>query len=143
MVVSHQPIVLGNAPEVEKTYLGNSVAFMGQVPVKVLGPVQSGDYILADTKIAGYGRAVHPDEMRSKDHVRVVGRSWEDKPNEGPKMVNTVVGLQNGDWKQSAQKLEQEQDKLDTQIEDLEAKLHRIALKIEIATPQKRNYVKN
>ena len=26
--------------------LGNKVAFMGQIPVKVMGPVETGDYIV-------------------------------------------------------------------------------------------------
>ena len=60
MVVSHKPIVLGNIPEEGKSHLGNNVAFMGQVPVKVIGPVSSGDYIVAHGEISGYGKAINP-----------------------------------------------------------------------------------
>ena len=63
MVVSHKPIVLGNIPEEGKSHLGNNVAFMGQVPVKVIGPVSSGDYIVAHGEISGYGKGINPKEM--------------------------------------------------------------------------------
>lgn len=142
MVVSHQPIVMGNAPQEERAYLGNTVAFIGQVPVKVLGPVRKGDYIVADALVKGYGKAVHPKKMRAEDHILAVGRSWEDRPKDGPKMVNTVVGLQNGDWMRSTQKLEQRQQKLDKQVDDLETLLEGIAVEIELQTQKRRTYVK-
>ena len=46
MAVSHRPIVLGNIPAEGKNYLGNNIAFMGQIPVKIMGPVKTGDYIV-------------------------------------------------------------------------------------------------
>ncbi|MFL2991815.1 MAG: hypothetical protein ACJZZ7_08210 [Cytophagales bacterium] len=98
MVVSHKPIVLGNIPEEGKTHLGNNVAFMGQVPVKVIGPVSSGDYIVAHGEISGYGKAINPKEMISEKFRFAVGRSWDTNLNDGPKLVNTVIGVHNGDW---------------------------------------------
>lgn len=143
MVVSHKPIVLGNMPEEEKEHLGNSVAFMGQVPVKVIGSVKSGDYIVADPKILGYGRAIAPQKMKSEDYLNVVGRSWEEHPNKGPKVVNTVVGIQNGDWIRRTQKMQNDQEHLDSKLEHLEATLDHISLKIELLNTQKEKYVKN
>lgn len=142
MVVSHKPIVMGNAPQEQNAYLGNTVAFIGQVPAKVAGPVRSGDYIIADTVIKGYGRAVHPENMRTKDYQLAVGRSWENRPQEGPKMVNTVVGLQNGDWMMSTKKLKKQQQKMDKQVDELEKLLDEIAVKIELQTQKRSNYVK-
>ncbi len=98
MAVSAFPIVLGNAPDKAEAHLGNNVAFMGQIPVKVMGPVQSGDYIIADTKVPGYGVAKAQDKLTNEDMPFVVGRSWESKSGDGPKLVNTVVGVHNGDY---------------------------------------------
>ena len=141
MVVSHKPIVLGNIPEQEHTYKGNNIAFMGQVPVKVIGAVQTGDYIVASSEIKGYGVAIHPENMTAIDFTLAVGRSWENRVAEGPKMVNTVVGVQNGDWKLQVSKIQKQQQKLDEKIESLDVKLHRIAENIKIAKLNKTNYV--
>ncbi|QNJ97292.1 autotransporter outer membrane beta-barrel domain-containing protein [Constantimarinum furrinae] len=124
MVVSHRPIILGNTPEKERTYLGNNVAFMGQVPVKVLGPVRSGDYIVANKEVSGYGIAVSPNKMTSELFILSVGRSWDENLAEGPKMVNTVVGVHNGDWANIFQKIERKQ-------KEYEAKYRAIQNKIE------------
>ena len=50
--------VLGNVPEEGIKHNGNKVAFMGQIPVKVMGSVNTGDFIVAHGSIPGYGRAV-------------------------------------------------------------------------------------
>ncbi len=98
MAVSKKPIVLGNVPAESKTVLGNNIAFMGQIPVKVIGAVQSGDYIVAKSEIPGYGIAIHPKDMKVEDFKLAVGRSWDSNPKDGPKMVNTVVGVHNHDF---------------------------------------------
>jgi hypothetical protein len=116
MVVSHSPIVLGNIPEEGSAHLGNNIAFVGQVPVKVMGVVHTGDYIIANPATPGYGYAKNPEEMSIEEVKLAVGRSWEDSPEEGPKMVNTVVGVLNGDYvnilRAQAQKLEATKDRL-------------------------------
>jgi len=63
MVVSKKPIVLGNMPSRDKEILGNNVAFMGQVPVKIMGPVKAGDYIVAKGAFSGMGVAVNQDHL--------------------------------------------------------------------------------
>ncbi len=120
MVVSHKPIILGNTPAKDKVHFGNNVAFMGQVPVKIIGPVQTGDFIVATTQIKGYGKAVHPASMTAEDFKFTVGRSWDENLNEGPKMVNTVVGVHNGDWATIITKLKQKQDAYQIKYEVLE-----------------------
>lgn len=106
MVVSRHPIVRGNAPSDERRPLGNDVAFMGQVPVKVVGPVHSGDFIVAAADLPGYGKGVSPARMTNDDFQRAVGRAWDEHLGQGPKMVNTVIGVHNGEWVQVVKRLE-------------------------------------
>ncbi|MDI5899658.1 hypothetical protein, partial [Flavobacterium yafengii] len=121
MVVSHKPIILGNAPEEGQDYKGNNIAFMGQVPVKVMGTVKTGDYIVASSEIKGYGIAIHPDEMTAENFTLTVGRSWENRLAEGPKMVNTVVGVHNGDWVKIIKKIEAKQKTYEVKFIEMEA----------------------
>ena len=120
MVVSHKPIVLGNIPEEGKSHLGNNVAFMGQVPVKVIGPVSSGDYIVAHGEISGYGKAINPKEMISENFRFAVGRSWDTNLNDGPKLINTVIGVHNGDWVNIFKRFESNQKKFEDKLNEFE-----------------------
>ncbi|MDZ7765197.1 MAG: hypothetical protein U5K00_12340 [Melioribacteraceae bacterium] len=56
-VVSTSPIILGNMPIKEIETHFEKVAFMGQVPVKVIGIVKTGDYILPSGLNDGVGIA--------------------------------------------------------------------------------------
>ena len=120
MVVSHKPIVLGNIPEEGKSHLGNNVAFMGQVPVKVIGPVSSGDYIVAHGDISGYGKAINPKEMVAENFRFAVGRSWDTNLNDGPKLINTVIGVHNGDWVNIFKRFESNQKKFEDKLNEFE-----------------------
>jgi len=133
MVVSHKPIVLGNMPDQQERYKGNDVAFMGQVPVKIMGPVATGDYIVASGTVKGYGIAVSAANMQADDYTKAVGRSWANDPAEGPKMVNTVIGVHNGDWVKVVKKIDDRQKKsderqlnTDRRLKSLETKLQSI-----------------
>jgi hypothetical protein len=126
LAVSHNPIVLGNSQTKEKEPFGNKIAFTGQVPVKVMGAVTVGDYIVAKGDIAGYGVAINPANITTDDLRLTVGRSWETNLNEGPKMVNTLIGIDNGDYikimKDSQDKIsvmEQRIKKMEEQMEQL------------------------
>ncbi len=134
MVVSHQPIVLGNNPLKEREHLGNKVAFIGQVPVKVMGPVSTGDYIVADRELPGYGKAVPPSAMKPMDFRFAVGRAWEENLQSGPKMVTTIVGIHNGDFTKALKRLETQQEELDTKIASLEERLAAISEKLDTTT---------
>lgn len=125
MAVSHHPIVLGNMPPAGQESQGNQVAFMGQIPVKVMGAVQSGDYIVAKGAVAGYGVAVNPAHMTADDFRLVVGRSWEANALEGPKAVNTVVGVHNGDYLKLLKKQQDKLDGLEARLTSLEVRLNR------------------
>jgi hypothetical protein len=123
MAVSEHPIVLGNLPPDGSVHLGNNVAFMGQIPVKVMGPVESGDYILASDAVPGYGIAKKPSQVDALDMIKVVGRSWETVLGDGPKLVNTVVGVHNGDYFKILMKYQKKFEANEARMDDIEAKL--------------------
>ena len=123
MAVSHRPIVLGNVPEEGKNHLGNNIAFMGQIPVKIMGSVVAGDYIVAKSNIVGYGIAISPEDMILEDFKLVVGRSWDTNSDSGPKMVNTVIGVHNGDYINILKRYEQKIKKSEARLNSVEAKV--------------------
>ena len=131
MAVSSQPVVSANMPNKEKISSGNSIAFMGQIPVKIIGAVTTGDFIVARGDIPGYGVAVPPSQMTAEDYRLVVGRAWETINTDGPKMVNTLVGVQNNDFLKIIQKYQQ---KLATAEDRLDA----IEKKLEMHSPNKK-----
>lgn len=94
LVVSSKPIVLGNMPEAGKESEYEKIAFMGQVPVKILGTVNSGDYILASGNNDGLGKAVSPEDMIITDYQKIVGVAWS--PNIAG-FANVAVGLNTND----------------------------------------------
>ena len=124
MVVSYHPIILGNTPPEGKENEGNKVAFMGQVPVKITGPVKAGDYIVADAKMPGYGIAVNPSKMTLKIYPLCIGRSWQTNLNKGPKMVNTLISSGNTPILEILSKDEKKIDKIDIKLSNLEEKLN-------------------
>jgi len=93
MVVSSRPLLLGNAPGEAEEDLHERVALAGQVPVKVLGPVRAGDWILPSGREDGTGIAVTPGRLTAADHAAVVGRAWESSDDPGLKRINTLVGV--------------------------------------------------
>ena len=95
MVVSSRPMILGNMPANGKEHEFEAVAFMGQVPVSVLGAVTKGDFILPSGGNHGLGIAVHPEDMRNEDFGNIVGIAWSDAPDTfAINKVNVAVGLQ-------------------------------------------------
>jgi len=126
MAISYRPIVLGNTPKTGEEHLGNNVAFMGQIPVKIMGPVYSGDYIVGRGEFPGYGVAVHPDHMGLEDFKYAVGRSWAENTSPGPKMVNTVVGVHNGDYLQILKTYDQQIRESESRIDNIEDKLEQL-----------------
>ena len=131
MAVSTQPIVSANMPDNEKVGLGNTIAFVGQIPVKIMGAVTTGDFIVAKGNIPGYGVAVKPSEMTTEDFRLIVGRAWETIDVDGPKMVNTLVGVQNNDFLKIIQKYQQK-------VTDVEARLDAIEKKLNMSQEKKK-----
>lgn len=119
-VVSSQPIVLGNAPtnpDEEDAYV--KAAFMGQVPVQIVGPVSAGDFVLASGLEDGLAVAVSPDKFKSADFKRFVGIAWESGVAPMLNVVNVAVGLGQG-MKGFAREMDNRLDQLDKESDALE-----------------------
>jgi hypothetical protein len=143
MAVSTAPIVNANMPDQNKVALGNSIAFMGQIPVKIMGPVVTGDFIVAKGNIAGYGVAIKSADMTTEDFRLVVGRAWETKESEGPKMVNTLVGVQNNDFLKIIEKYQQKLVAAEARVSTTEERLNAIEEKLNMSARVKKNKQKN
>ena len=121
MVISTAPIVLGNVPQEESIDAHEMVAFMGQVPVDVIGEVRSGDYIIPSGDNDGFGLAVHPEDMDYHTIDQIVGVAWEDGLNEYFNTVNIAVGLDNSASAQKFIALRNQLDDLKFQFGELVA----------------------
>lgn len=98
MVVSRAPVIIGGMPDPDMTASYEKIAFMGQVPVKVSGPVRRGDYILPSGKNDGSAIAVHPAEMQTNDYRRIIGIAWSDgDTSKLMNFINTAVGINSND----------------------------------------------
>lgn len=99
MVVSTQPAVLGNAPQEKFKANFEKIAFLGQVPVKIVGKAVVGDYIVPSGNHDGLGIAVHPQDLPTAEFSKIIGVAWqataEDK--ELTHYVNVAVGLNQND----------------------------------------------
>ncbi|TBN04850.1 hypothetical protein EYD45_06210 [Hyunsoonleella flava] len=140
MVISLKPIVLGNMPV--KNYESNyeKVAFMGQVPVKVFGKVNIGDYIIPSGKNDGIGVAIAPSLITTKDVKKIVGIAWESSNNiTGFNVVNTAVGLNTNDNNPIIENLETKVNKQELQIEQLKSQISDI---LSIVKELKQNKIK-
>ena len=94
MPYSSGPAVLGNSPQdpaVSKRYV--PLGFVGQVKIKVRGPVQNGDFVLASRNESGVGYALNGKKIKPEDFHRVVGRAWESSTDQRVKLINCLVGV--------------------------------------------------
>lgn len=141
-VVSSAPIVVGNMPEPEQEHLYESVAFVGQVPVKVIGKVVTGDYIVASGKNDGTAVAISPANMTPEQFRLAVGQAWESSDEAGVKLVNTAVGLVANDAYAYMKKQDQRIASLEQQLSEKMARLDRLAAQMESLT-QKVAYIQS
>ncbi len=140
MAISGKPIMLGNKPEKGKEHLGNKVAFLGQIPVKIIGPVTSGDYIVGNSHTPGYGIAINPANITS-DQVRlIVGRSWDTNLAVGPKMINTVIGVDNGGFLKLIQDNQSQVSALGQYVESLNAQVSQLETKLDLIISSNESY---
>lgn len=116
MVISHKPIVLGKLPADGNDENYEKVAFLGQVPAKVMGAVNKGDYILSSGFHNGMGIARHPDHMSIEDYDRILGVAWESATANRVNMVNVAIGLNTNDMtsviRQQAEKIAQQESQM-------------------------------
>lgn len=117
MVISSKPIVLGNMPQPENTSGYEKVAFLGQVPVRVFGKVNVGDYIIPNGNNNGVGVAVAPADINAKDIKNIVGIAWSSAT--GIAQINTInvaVGLNVNDNQKVVNDLQDELSSLKSQV---------------------------
>ncbi len=130
MVVSFKPIVLGNMPQVNKENQYEKVAFMGQVPVKVFGKVNIGDYIIPSGKNDGIGTAIAPDEISVSQIKDIVGTSWAENIN-GFGLINVAVGLNRNDSSLILEKIENQVNQQAEEINYLKSQIETILSRID------------
>jgi hypothetical protein len=98
MVISNSPTIIGAMPSEGRESMYEKIAFMGQVPVKVIGAVNRGDYILPSGNNDGMAIAVSKDNMKAKDYGRIVGIAWSE--SDGKELfdyITTAVGINSND----------------------------------------------
>lgn len=120
LVVSMAPAILGNAPEGADRSNYEKVAFMGQVLVRVAGPVAIGDYILPSGNNDGFGVAVHPEQLLPHEYKNIVGVAWEAAADEPINYVNVAIGLNQNDLAQKTAQLQWQVDNITNYLEGKE-----------------------
>ncbi len=93
LAITSQPLVLGNMPDEGEEKDFEQVAFLGQVPVYVKGPVSLGDYIVASGNNDGIAKAVSAKMMTTEMLSHVLGNAWSAYEGEGVSMITTSIGL--------------------------------------------------
>ncbi len=127
MVVSFKPIVLGNTPNDAALPNYEKVAFMGQVPVRVFGKVNLGDYIIPNGANNGVGVAVAPDKIKHSDVKNIVGIAWSTAENPlAISNVNVAIGLNVNDNQKLVENQQTEINDLKSEIAKINAKLDQI-----------------
>lgn len=121
LVVSTSPIFLGNMPQREEEHKYEKVAFLGQVPVRVAGKVDQGDYIMASGNNDGMGIAVKPADMQIADFHRVVGVAWENAPENPVNVIKIGVGINANDLAPQVEALSGKVDNIIAYLEGREA----------------------
>ena len=131
-VVSTAPLLLGNAPEIQDARPFAPVAFLGQVPVKVRGPVNAGDYLVASG--AGDGTAVaRKSGELNVPASQIVGRAWESSSEAGLKSVKAYVSPQaeSSTLRRKAADSAREAESLAKQLATVQARLDALEARIE------------
>lgn len=129
LVISYKPIVLGNMPQPNQEEEYEKVAFMGQVPVKVFGRVNIGDYILPSGKNDGIGVAVAPNNLTINQIKDIVGTAWSVNIS-GFGLINVAVGLNRNDSSPLLEKLDKKVSAQADEISYLKNQIENILVSI-------------
>ena len=143
MVVSSNPIVLGNMPEEGTERLYEKIAFMGQVPVKVYGIVNEGDYILPSGNNDGFGIAVTPEKLNANDYQKIVGIAWTSSNSFQLNYVNVAVGLNANDLSRLVVKQEKRIEQQTSEMNELRSRLDKIDILLTKLDTGYRDTIKN
>ncbi|RFF26925.1 hypothetical protein DZK25_09965, partial [Wenzhouxiangella sp. 15181] len=92
MIISSSPAMLGNHDASKPQSDHSPVAFLGQVPVRVRGPVAIGDLLVASGHNDGTARAVSPAQWNPDEHGPFAGHAWSARSDEGLGTVTARVG---------------------------------------------------
>ncbi|MCZ4409127.1 hypothetical protein O3Q51_09920 [Cryomorphaceae bacterium 1068] len=123
LAVSTNPIVLGNMPPEGKEDGFAKIAFLGQVPIRVVGRVEAGDYILPSGNNDGMAIAVSGTDLPTQRFNEIIGVAWESSDNEAPALVNVALGLNKNDLSDRVSSLENEMEQLKDQMAQIMAML--------------------
>jgi hypothetical protein len=93
MVISSAPVIIGNYPGDDVKHLYEIVAFLGQVPVKVIGNVSLGDILIPSGKSDGSAIAISEDKLAKEQLPLIIGRAWEAYTGSDLAYVNTLIGF--------------------------------------------------
>lgn len=131
LVVTGQAGLLGNATANQNHGKKVPVTFVGQVPVKVRGPVQSGDLIVASGRNDGTARAVAAKAWNMEKDGPVAGRSWQSVDGAGIHKVNVAVGLDRlGGLAHRVSKQQTKINNLENEVQQLRQQVQKLAGKI-------------
>ena len=116
-------MLVGNNPEAEIDGAPGyqKVTFIGQAPVRVLGPVRVGDLIIPSGENDGSAIAVSPSVVGADQVARVIGIAWASNESVSAGLVNTAIGV--NQFAAAAQVIAAHE----TRIAKLEALVERIA----------------
>jgi hypothetical protein len=107
MVISANPMVSGAMPDKASMDNYEQVAFLGQVPVKVIGPANVGDYIVASGNKDGFAMAIPKNKMSINHYPRIVGIAWsEATENTTFNYIQTAIGVSTNDLKREVEKMQ-------------------------------------
>ncbi|MBO6606903.1 hypothetical protein [Psychroserpens sp.] len=122
MVVSQNPLISGAMPQKSEEHLYERIAFMGQVPVKVIGKVNKGDYILPSGAGDGLAIAIPAKSMKVNDYKNIVGVAWESSPGDQLfAYVNTAVGINSNDMVGQIEQMQSLMNQMQRSISKLDA----------------------
>lgn len=122
MVITQNPTVIGAMPDPEHKKRYAMVAFMGQAPVKVIGKVKRGDFIIPSGNLEGMAIAVSPGAMALGDYERIIGTAWGESDDKKLfAMINTAVGINSNE--------------LTDVIEDMQSTINEMQLALSAVNP--------
>jgi hypothetical protein len=93
LVVSTAPAIVAGRPDRDARDRYEKVAMLGQVPVRVRGPVRAGDLVIPSGDADGTGVGIAADGASIDDHATALGVAWQANPSTGVAAVRCAIGL--------------------------------------------------
>lgn len=119
-IVSSTPIVVGNSPAMtEDKSAMILIAMMGQARTKVRGSAKPGDYVIPSGLNDGWGLAVEPSKITTKQLRQVVGVVWNVETSGVLSVVNVAVGINQNYAAGHIEQLESRLSRLEEQVQAL------------------------